>query len=113
MKRSAVLVCGLLLFSTLLSGRADATMIDFTGLAGKNDILISSTDVSGKVPIELLTVNDAPTNNGSYAALGLLSFNYGDSGNFINTYGLVPGLGSQPEYLLKGTFPRLWPHPMV
>jgi len=104
MKRYALLVLGLLLCSGLLSGQAYATMIDFLGVAGANDISITGTDVSGAVPIELLTVTDAPTNNGSYPALGSLNFNYGDSGNFINIYGWVPGLGIGPEYLLEGTF---------
>jgi hypothetical protein len=104
MKRSITLVLGLLLCSGLLSGHAYATMIDFTGIAGANDISISGTDVSGAVPIELLTVSDAPTNNGSYLTIGSLNFDYGSSGNFINIYGWVPGLGVGPEYLLQGTF---------
>jgi hypothetical protein len=104
MKRTLTLVIGLLLCGSLFSGRAYATMIDFTGLAGANDITITSTDVYGSVPIELLTVSDAPTNNGSYYTLGVLNFNYGDSGNSIVINGLVPGLGIGYEPLLQGTF---------
>jgi len=115
MKRFITLVLGLLLCSGLLSGHAYATMIDFTGIAGANDISISGTDVSGTVPIELLTISNAPnaSTNGAYAVTtgifnlspGVLNFNYGNSGNYINVYGKVPGLGiTTAEYLLQGTF---------
>ena len=77
MRRYLPLALGLLICGTLLSGRAQATMIDFTGIAGGSDITVSSTDVTGNVLIEALTISDAPnaSTDGSYLGLGQLNFN--------------------------------------
>ena len=111
MKRYIVLVFSLLLCGGFLSGHAYATTIDFTGLAGANDISVTSlTNIVGTdIPIQSVTISNAPnvSTNGSYLVTqGLLNFAYNGASNYINIYGNIPallGIGSA-EYLLQGTF---------
>ena len=105
-KRS-ILALGSFALISLLASQVSATTIDFTGIAGANDITLTSSDISGKVPIQLLTISGAPnasTNTSYLVTNGLLSFDYSSSNNSIAVFGSVSGLGIGYEQLLSGTF---------
>jgi PEP-CTERM motif len=103
-----LLVVGFIAFVGFSSGQANATSIDFSGLAGVNDITVNSfLDISGtNIPIQAVTISDAPSHNGTYLVTnGLLNFAYG-SDNYITITGNIPsllGFGGS-ELLLSGTF---------
>jgi len=101
-----------------------ATVIDFqSGLAGTGGTITwdGSNLIGSNIPVGVVVVSDAPTNNGVFtvtgtatgsggSGFGSLNFNTNSDGNFLSITGCILGLnvgGSQscdPVTLLSGTF---------